>query len=300
MNQQCGDPKSLHSYTVAWICALQEELRCACYMLDEEFKDPDLLPYGDDNRYVFGRVDKHYVAVVRLADDRYGNFSATYTATNMVLTFPNLQFALMVGIGGGVPSTKNDIRLGDVVVSQPRGSFGGVVEYDRGLNGPAKVLLDALEEIRKRYNDHRKPDTIAQHIRRMDIMKDYRRPRSDQLFQASYVHTGGKTCEHCDLTKVIRRPHRQAHRAVTVHYGTIASGNSVMKDAVTRERYAQNPELNVLCFEMEAAGLMNIVPCLVVRGISDYSDSHKNDEWRKYAALSAAAYAREEIMEIAR
>ncbi|RVD81536.1 uncharacterized protein DFL_009396 [Arthrobotrys flagrans] len=50
---------------------------------------------------------------------------------------------------------------------------------------------------------------------------------------------------------------------------------------------------NALCFEMEAAGLMDQFPCLVIRGICDYSDSHKNDEWQRYAAANAAAYARE-------
>ncbi|KAF2189136.1 hypothetical protein K469DRAFT_502111, partial [Zopfia rhizophila CBS 207.26] len=62
---------------------------------------------------------------------------------------------------------------------------------------------------------------------------------------------------------------------VTIHYGTIASGNQVMKDGVTRDRL--NAELGgVLCFEMEAAGLVNDFPCLVVRGICDYAESHKN------------------------
>ncbi|KAH6625498.1 ankyrin repeat protein, partial [Boeremia exigua] len=44
---------------------------------------------------------------------------------------------------------------------------------------------------------------------------------------------------------------------------------------------------------MEAAGLMNNFPCLVIRGISDYADSHKNDRWQPYAAATAAAYAKE-------
>lgn len=66
-----------------------------------------------------------------------------------------------------------------------------------------------------------------------------------------------------------------------------------MKNAEERDIYARDPELNVLCFEMEAAGLMNHFPTLVIRGISDYSDSHKNNEWHRFAALAAAAYARE-------
>ena len=48
----------------------------------------------------------------------------------------------------------------------------------------------------------------------------------------------------------------------------------------------------MLCFKMEAAGLMDDFPCLVVRGICDYADSHKNKQWQGYAAATAAAYAK--------
>lgn len=75
------------------------------------------------------------------------------------------------------------------------------------------------------------------------------------------------------------------------HYGLIASGNQVMKDGLTRDRLAK--ELGVICFEMEAAGLMDHFPCLVIRGICDYADSHKNKRWQKYAAMTAAACAKE-------
>ncbi|KAF5975310.1 Pfs NACHT ankyrin domain-containing protein [Fusarium coicis] len=67
--------------------------------------------------------------------------------------------------------------------------------------------------------------------------------------------------------------------------------NQVMKDAVTRDRLTQ--ELDITCFEMEAAGLMDVLPCLPIRGICDYSDSHKAKDWQKYAAAVAVAYARE-------
>jgi nucleoside phosphorylase len=48
-----------------------------------------------------------------------------------------------------------------------------------------------------------------------------------------------------------------------------------------------------LCFEMEAAGLMLDFPCVVIRGVCDYADSHKNKEWQGYAALAAVAYTKE-------
>lgn len=44
---------------------------------------------------------------------------------------------------------------------------------------------------------------------------------------------------------------------------------------------------------MEAAGLSNGFPCVVIRGICDYADSHKNDQWHPYAAAVAAACAKE-------
>lgn len=49
---------------------------------------------------------------------------------------------------------------------------------------------------------------------------------------------------------------------------------------------------------METAGLIDILPCLPVRGICDYSDSHKSKGWQRYAAATAAAYARELIKEL--
>ncbi len=44
---------------------------------------------------------------------------------------------------------------------------------------------------------------------------------------------------------------------------------------------------------MEAAGLMPDFPCIVVRGVCDYADSHKNKQWQGYAALAAALYVKE-------
>jgi nucleoside phosphorylase len=64
----------------------------------------------------------------------------------------------------------------------------------------------------------------------------------------------------------------------------------MMKHGMTRDKIAH--ELGILCFEMEAAGLMDHFPCLVIRGICDYCDSHKNKQWQEYAAATAAAYAK--------
>jgi hypothetical protein len=64
-----------------------------------------------------------------------------------------------------------------------------------------------------------------------------------------------------------------------------------LKVGVTREKLRQ--ESGTICLEMEAAGLMDNFPCLVIRGICDYSDTHKNKNWQPYAAATVAAYAKE-------
>jgi nucleoside phosphorylase len=77
---------------------------------------------------------------------------------------------------------------------------------------------------------------------------------------------------------------------VVVYRGTIAAGEKVIKDGVDRDRLAKTD--NILCFKMEAAGALNDFPYLVIRGISDYSDSHKNDKWHGYGTAVVAAYTR--------
>ncbi|KAI2770768.1 nucleoside phosphorylase domain-containing protein [Daldinia loculata] len=233
----------------------------------------------DDEFEVLGRIHQHNVVIGCLPHGRYGISSAAIVAKDMIRSFPSLKFALMVGIGGGAPTPERDIRLGDVVVSVPQGRLGGVIQYDFGKRLSGGVLLGAIPEMQRRHNEPRKPDKLAEHIKLMDDMLEYQRPNEDRLYRADYEQQGGITCE------------KVAKRAVNVHYGIIASANSVMKSAKERDQLARDPELKVLCFEMEAAGLMNNFPCLVIRGICHYSDSHKNYEWHKYAALAAAAYS---------
>ncbi|KAG9673227.1 hypothetical protein KCU99_g10102, partial [Aureobasidium melanogenum] len=98
--------------------------------------------------------------------------------------------------------------------------------------------------------------------------------------------------DEAQLSRTIDRSERgNEDDCPAIHYGLIASGNSLMKDALVRDELAIKEK--VLCFEMEAAGIMNNLPCLVVRGICDYSDSHKNKQWQGYAALTAAAYTKD-------
>ena len=298
----------LREYTIGWLCALPEELAAAQILLDEKHEKLPHDPY-DETQYTVGSIGNHNVVMGCLSAGQIGMGSAAIVATKMRAKFPNIRFGLMVGIGGGVPNDK-DVRLGDIVVSQPYGGHGGVIQYDFGksepggfvhtgfLNTPPHALLQALANLQARH--FLEDNNVQKYVSVVERRARFRRPdpNSDVLFQDTYDHSEGeKTCERCDkLRTVPRRP--RAHNDIVVHYGTIASGNRVIKNAT--ERNLLNSQFKgVLCFEMEAAGLLNTWPCLVIRGISDYADSHKNDEWKLYAAGAAAAFAKELLLCIA-
>lgn len=114
----------------------------------------------------------------------------------------------------------------------------------------------------------------------------------DKLFMPFYIHTQGKNCDTCDSDQEIEREEREVLDP-QIHYGLIASGNRLVKDAAVRESIVGDLGDDFICLEMEVAGLMNNFPCVVVRGICGYADSHKNNRWQRYAAAIAAAYAKE-------
>ena len=127
-----------NDYTVGWVCALPVELAAAQEMLDEEHPDLQRDPAdNDENLYVLGSMSGHNVAIMCLPAGRIGNNPAAAVAMQMRATFKAIRFGLMVGIGGGMPSAEADVRLGDVVVSQPHGMFAGLVQYDAGKATPS-------------------------------------------------------------------------------------------------------------------------------------------------------------------
>ena len=305
MNQTYQD------YTVGWICALEIEYSAAWEMLDEEHDDLTTKFQNDSNVYKLGRIGNHNVVIVCLPKGQYGLVPATTAAINMLNTFEGIRIGLMVGIGGGAPSAAHDVRLGDVVVGTPEGRLGGVVQYNRGkmiqdqefvptghLNASPVVLLTAITRLSVQHtrNGNRITDMVSNMIsKRPRLRKIYRRPEDDRLYEESCIHPGKGPCTtSCSQSEppLIRRSARDIDEDQSVvHFGTIASADTLMKDAKVRNKLAA--EHGVLCFETEAAGLMNNFPCLVIRGICDYSDTHKNDVWQGYGAAAAAAYAKQ-------
>jgi nucleoside phosphorylase len=306
-------------YTVGWICAISTEYVAAQAFLDEKHEGPEYVSPNDNNDYTLGRVGKHNVVIAVLPQGEYGISSATGVAKDMLHSFPNIRIGLMVGIGGGAPSPKHDIRLGDIVVSATGSAAGGVFQYDFGktiqgqdlqvtgfLNQPPTVLRAAANGLKAQYESegHQLEKAIDYILEKKPrLRKKYKRPSpsSDRLYQSGITHPNGEVncaavCGNDSLNLISRRKRTEDEDNPAIHYGLIASANQLMKDASVRDKLAA--EKDVLCFEVEAAGLMNQFPCLVIRGICDYSDSHKNKEWQGYAAMAAAAYTKDLLYRI--
>lgn len=312
-----SDPKN---YTVGWICAINTEYVAAQAFLDEKHEGPEYLSPQNKNDYTLGRIGRHNIVISVLPIGEYGTSSAARVAEDMLHSFPNIRIGLMVGIGGGAPSLNNDIRLGDIVVSIPSNGQSGVIQYDFGktiqgqsfqptgfLDQPPTVLRAAVNGLRAQYemDGHRLEEAVNEALERKPrLRKRYMRPdaESDRLYRSHVVHpledeaTCVIGCGDDPTTLISRKPRSQDEDNPAIHYGLIASANQLMKDALIRDRVVT--EKGVLCFEMEAAGLMNHFPCLVIRGICDYSDSHKSKEWQGYAAMVAAAYAKDLLCRI--
>ncbi|KAF9638039.1 hypothetical protein BFW01_g8936 [Lasiodiplodia theobromae] len=300
-------------------------------MFDDEHELPaDFAKHpSDTNQYCLGRIGQHNVVMTWIAAGEYGTTAAATTASNMLSSFPHIRIGLMVGVGAGLPRVKDkrvlkeyDIRLGDVVISEPKGTSSGVVQYDLGkikegkfervgfLGAPPEVLRKGLNSLKMHHqkNGSGVPDILQKMVEKYPRLGRYNPENEkhgfvyqgaqyDRLFDASALHVDApddeddpeRSCSHCDTELEIQRKPRP-FSGPRFHYGIIASGNLVVKD---RDMILQRLSEDCLCFEMEAAGLMNHFPCLVIRGICDYADTHKNDRWQNYAAATAAAFAKE-------
>ncbi|KAG5744004.1 hypothetical protein H9Q72_003730 [Fusarium xylarioides] len=158
--------KSSELYTVAWITALPIERAAALALLHEKHSKPCgfVQQKADSNSYSWGRIGEHNIVITSLKAGGKGTISAATTVSELLCSLPHIRIGLLVGIGGGIPKSEHghpDIRLGDVVVSNPHGTTGGVVQYDFGkakaegvwertgsLNEPPAVLLNALDNLK--------------------------------------------------------------------------------------------------------------------------------------------------------
>lgn len=314
-------------YSVGWICATTTEFIAAQAFLDENHDDPAHTPSDlSISDYVLGKIGEHNVVLAAPLMREYGACSAACVAEDMIHKFPNIRLSLMVGIGGGAPSRKHDIRLGDIVVN----SSGGILLYDFAKTVqsqsfqatgsphrlfPPSLLRSAVARLVTQYalHGHQLDNVVSQTLEENpQLRKKYNRPgiSSDRLYRSDVVRSldhpddelpcRALGCDHefghNPSCVVSREPRTEYDDNPEIHCGAIASSNQLMNDAVTRDKLAT--ENDILCFEMEADGLTEHFPCLLIRGISGYADSHRNKEWQGYASMVAAAYAKDLLCRI--
>ncbi|KAF6803200.1 Ankyrin repeat domain-containing protein 50-like protein 3 [Colletotrichum sojae] len=235
-----GFPVKMEDYTVGWVCALPLEMAAAKGMLDEVHPNPSDQDPADHNSYALGKVQGHNVAIACLPAGVCGTTSAATVAKDLLRSFRSIRFGLMVGICGGAPSEEQDIRLGDVIISQPAGTNGGVIQYGRGkalleggfervgsLNAPPQILLTALSGLQANHlcEQNHVPQFLSDFALRNPKMKarfGNQGTANDVLFSAEYDHRDSRpTCDGCDDAQTIRRTTRDDMDPV-IHYGTKA------------------------------------------------------------------------------
>lgn len=291
------------SITIAIFCALAYEAVAVEHMLDEEYTCSPKATGPIKYVYSFGRIKQHKIVIAQ--PHQMGTVAAAHCATTVSQQFPNVRFALLVGTGTGTPSPKHDIRLGDIAVSIPQDAHAGVIQYDFGkyehdnfvlkgcLNKPPPILTSAdnwleREELKKKRNP------LQRNLRRIAKIPEFSRPSTaDILFGDSFHHINkGANCGACEASEekiVVSRTTRPNQQPI-IHRGLILSGNGVVENPQDRDRLRRYTD--AICFDTGAAGIMDEIPCLIVRGICAYADTHKQDGWNYYAAAVAAAYCR--------
>lgn len=180
-----------------------------------------------------------------------------------------------------------------------------------------------LERLQQRTAHHLKMLQASAIRKKRRVKYNYPGSAEDKLFEPSYRHKhhGAPTCIckdcneksdpvcaeapssscadlQCNETHLVPRERLKAKRQLeqnsdsnvqepAIHIGRIASGDTVMKSGKDRDSIAK--EDGVIAFEMEGAGVWDEVPCVVVKGVCDYADCHKNKRWQDFAAATAAA-----------
>lgn len=241
-----------------------------------------------------------------------GSVNAAVATANCQASFPDIKLALVVGICGVVPfsPTGEEIVLGDAIISD------GVIQNDLGRQLPDSferrdLSLDSLSrpnvEIRgvlaKLKGIRHRKQLISNMNNYMDVL------RAEPLLQAKYPGTDKDTlCEaaprHAENQqsckqlgcngRLVPRSRLETGREdprPSVHFGLIASGNFVIRSSEKRDAIAKEAP-GVIAFDMESAGVWDVIPSVVIKSACDYADGHNNRVWQPYAAATAAACAK--------
>ena len=284
----------------------------------------------DPNSYTTGRMGNHCIVLAYLPG--MGKANAVATASGLRTSFPAVRLALVVGVCGGAPKdgSGNDIFLGDAVISNGvhQIDFGrqfpnatAIKAVSEGNLGPSRPEIRSFIQ---KVSGHqaRLRDRTSSYVREMCGMERFQQSRypgrdNDRLHPSNHRHKHHERtfCAECDLCQtqedpvcaealqascadlgcnnagqICQRSQLPEPERPSIHIGPIASGDMVIKSAKHRDNYIR--QTGAIAFEMEGAGTWEIVPTIVVKGVCDYANSHKNKLWQGYAAISAVACAK--------
>ncbi|CAI7590969.1 unnamed protein product [Penicillium glandicola] len=325
-------PSSREEFAIAIICALTLEADAVEALFDKTYdrlstfygKQP-----GDDNAYVNGRIGNHNVVLCYMPGMGKGNSASV--ASSLKISYTMIQVALVVGICGGTPFLPNngEIFLGDVIISDEVVEYDFGRQYPGGfkrktgvkdtLGRPNREIRSILAGLNARQSRRDLQVKLLQHLRAIQESEAcWNRPKSssDVLFEASYQHkhysltsssmcicrdeTSDNACQEavdtkctllgCDEDRICRHRDDTKHSSPTVHIGKVACADTVMKSGKHRDDLVESEK--VIGFEMEGAGVWDNISCIIIKGVCDYADSHKNKMWQDYAAATAASSAK--------
>lgn len=285
---------------------------------------------GDTNTYITGRLGIHNVVLAICP--AMGTTNAASTAACLRWSFPGVKLALLVGVCGGVPAISGrDVFLGDVVVSRTLVQYDYGRSYpdhfevkntiDDSLSRANRDIRGLLASAETEFGRRRLEAKAKDHLsslqnaairERRQAKYSYPGIMKDKLYSPAYRHLHPSSCDiccgsahACELARKASCEELGCNEAYLakrepldgdgshepkLYIGCIGSGNTVMKSGEDRNRISAEHDL--IAFEMEGAGVWDEIPCIVVKGICDYSDSHKNKAWQDYAAATAAAMGR--------
>ncbi|KIL88188.1 kinesin light chain [Fusarium avenaceum] len=302
---QAHRPTSRGNFEIAIICALPIEAAAVHSLFDTHWNKDLLLGVAidDQNTCSLGAIGRHNVVLVHVSSMEHW---AGETLKSCAMSFPGIKLALLVGICGAAPSASDDeIILGDVIVGEK------VVQYDfgrhppgrslrkdmlSGSNGRLKIeitdLLAKIKERRARETLQHKMTTNLEALQGdSSLAATYPGVEHDNLFEADSFTKEICSQSPCQCKTVPRRRLQTKETPEPrFHFGTIVSSNMLMKSGSTRDSIAASE--NAIAFDMLSAGMWDAFPYLVIKGASDYADSHKNNGWQYYAAATAAAFSK--------
>ena len=300
----------------------------------DEDGDPYGKAPGDTNQYTTGRIGKHDVVLVLLPNIGKPSAAGAAASFRSSYTRLELAFLVGVCGGvpyiGRDEVLRGDVVISKMVVQYDLGRqhphrFETRDTIEESLGRPNKAIRGLITIFETEMGRARLQKKAAEHLQDLQSKAEGRQadynypgPNQDKLFEPTYLHRHHEACNacgngpcteaasasceelRCEDEYLVSRERLEKKQQValelaqapTIFVGRIGSGDSVMKSSHRRDELARIHQL--IAFEMEGAGVWDELPCIVIKGVSDYADSHKDKlkRWYDFAAATAAATTR--------